>query len=401
MAEQFLHGIEVLEIDDGTRPIQTVKSSVIGVVGTAPQADAAKFPINHPVLITGSPRQAATLGAAGTLKDALDGIFDQCGAMVVVVRVEEGADAAATRSNVIGDAATMTGVHAFLGAQSEVKVTPRILCAPGFTGDRPDDAANPVVAELQGIAEKLRAVVIADGPNSSDTEAIAYREDWGSDRIYIVEPFVKVWDTTTNAVVVQPASARVAGKLAWMDNTRGFWWSPSNQVLNGIVGTARPVQFNLSDSNTAANLLNENEVTTIVHRDGYRLWGNRTTATDPQWAFLSVRRTADMIYESIEEAFLWAMDRPLSANLVLDIQESVNAYLRHLKAQGAILGGKCWLDEELNSKESLMAGKLYMDFDIEPPAPMERLTFRAHRENGYYEELVDHVLTATPQEEKE
>ncbi len=394
MPEQFLHGIEVLEIVDGTRPIQTVKSSVIGIVGTAPGADAVACPTNQPVLITGSPRQAAGLGASGTLKAAMDGVFDQCGAMVVVVRVEEGADADATRSNVIGDATAMTGVHAFLGCQSEVKVTPRILAAPGFTGDRPDAAANPVVAELQGIAEKLRAVVVADGPNGTDAEAIAYREDWGSDRIYIVDPQVKVWDTVAAAVVLQPASARVAGKLAWMDNNRGFWWSPSNQVLNGIVGTARPVQFNLSDPNTAANLLNENEVATIVHRDGYRLWGNRTTSADPQWAFLSVRRTADMIYESIEEAFLWAMDRPLSANLVLDIQESVNAYLRHLAVQGAVLGGTCWLDEELNSKESLMAGKLYLDFDIEPPAPLERLTFRAHRENGYYEELVSRVTSA-------
>jgi phage tail sheath protein FI len=113
------------------------------------------------------------------------------------------------------------------------------------------------------------------------------------------------------------------------------------------------------------------------------------------WAFLSVRRTADMIYESIEDAFLWAMDRPMSANLVLDIQESVNAYLRHLTTLGAILGGKCWMDPSLNSKEQLMAGKLFLDFDIEPPAPLEHLTFRAHRENGYYEELVNQVLQAS------
>ena len=38
---QFLHGVEVIEIDDGSRPIQTVKSAVIGLVGTAPGAAAA------------------------------------------------------------------------------------------------------------------------------------------------------------------------------------------------------------------------------------------------------------------------------------------------------------------------------------------------------------------------
>ena len=37
--DQFLHGIEIVQIDDGARPIQTVRSSVIGVIGTAPDAD--------------------------------------------------------------------------------------------------------------------------------------------------------------------------------------------------------------------------------------------------------------------------------------------------------------------------------------------------------------------------
>lgn len=395
MPEQFLHGIETVEVDDGTRPIRTVKSSVIGVVGTAPDAVAAKFPLNTPVLIAGNPRNAKDLGEIGTLKDAMDDIFDQIGAMVVVIRVDEGADDAATLSNIVGDATARSGVHAFLASEDAVKVTPRILCVPGYTGNRPDDAANPVVAELKGIAENLRAVIIADGPNTTSIEAITYREDWDSARIYVVDPGVKVWDTVSDAVINRPASARVAGLIAKMDATRGFWWSPSNQTINGIVGAARPIDFAMSNVNCEANLLNEKDVATIVHKNGYRLWGNRTCATDPMWAFLSVRRTADMIYESIEQAFLWAMDRPMSANLILDIQESVNAYLRHLKAVGAILGGRCWLDPTLNSKEQLMAGKLFLDFDIEPPAPLEHLTFRAHRNNGYYEELVSQVLNAS------
>jgi len=394
MPEQFLHGVEVIEIDDGTRPIQTVKSSVIGLIGTAPDAVVGTFPLNTPVLLANQPRKAADLGATGTLKDAVDAIYDQTGAMIVIIRVEAGVDTAATMSNIVGSSALGTGVHAFLAAENEEKVLPRILCAPGFTGDRPAAAANPVVAELVGIAEKLRAVIVADGPNTNSADAITWREDWGSPRIYVTDPAVKVWDTTLNQTVVHPVSARVAGAIAKRDNERGFWWSPSNQVLNGIVGTARPIGFNLSDTNSAANLLNENEVATIVLKDGYRLWGNRTCASDPLWAFLSVRRTADMIYESVERAFLWAMDRPLSAQLVLDIQDSVQAYLGSLQARGAILGGKVWLDPELNTPDQLMAGKLSLDFDIEPPAPLERLTFRAHRNAGYYEELVNQVLEA-------
>ena len=63
MAEQFLHGIEVIEITDGVRPIRTVKSSIIGLVGTAPEANATKFPLNTPVLIAGR-RTEAEIGRA-------------------------------------------------------------------------------------------------------------------------------------------------------------------------------------------------------------------------------------------------------------------------------------------------------------------------------------------------
>lgn len=396
MAETFLHGVEVVEIDDGIRPIRTVRSSVIGVIGTAPDADADKFPLDTPVLIAGSRREAAKLGTTGTLPAAVDGIFDQAGAVVVVIRVAEGANEAATLANVIGgvDASTgaYKGVQAFLAAQSVVKVTPRILCAPGFTHQRPVDPndntrhlANPVVAEMLAIAERLRAVIIADGPNTTDEAAITYRQDWGSPRVFVVDPWAKVMKG--DAIVSEPTSARVAGLIAKIDAERGFWWSPSNNVLNGVIGTARPIDFTLGDPNCRANLLNESEVATIIQEDGYRLWGNRTSSSDPKWAFLSVRRTADMINESILQAHLWAVDRNITKTYVEDVLEGVNAYLRHLKSVGAILGGRCWADEELNTPDQIAQGKVYFDFEFTAPYPAERVTFRSHLVHDYIEEV--------------
>ena len=77
MAEQFLHGVEVSEISSRPRTIRTTKSSIIGLIGTAPDADNTVFPLNKPVLIVGSRREAAKLGATGTLPMAINGIFDQ------------------------------------------------------------------------------------------------------------------------------------------------------------------------------------------------------------------------------------------------------------------------------------------------------------------------------------
>ena len=69
-------------------------------------------------------------------------------------------------------------------------------------------------------------------------------------------------------------------------------------MINGVVGTARPIDFALGDVNASANHLNAHDIATIIHMNGFRLWGDRTCSDDAKLAFLSVRRTADMIHES-------------------------------------------------------------------------------------------------------
>ncbi len=389
MAEQFLHGVEVSEISSGPRTIRTTKSSVIGLIGTAPDADNTVFPLNKPVLIVGSRREAAKLGATGTLPMAINGIFDQIGAMVIVMRVEAGEDEAETIANIIGGVDAQTGdykgVQAFLSAESIVHAAPRILIAPGFTHQRPNNQANPVISSMLVIADRLRAVIIADGPNTNDQDAITWRNDFGHARVYVVDPWVKIF---TGHEEVVPPSPYVAGLIARSDNENGFWWSPSNQEIYGIVGAARPVDFTLGDANCRANFLNENEVTTIIHQEGYRLWGNRSCANDPKWAFLSVRRTADLINDSLLRAHLWAVDRNITRTYLDDVVESVNSYLAHLKALGAILGGQCYPDPELNTPANIAQGKVYFDFDFTPPYPAERIVFRSHLINDYIKELI-------------
>jgi len=279
------------------------------------------------------------------------------------------------------------GVHALLAANSELGVTPRILIAPGFTHDMPSGNANPVVSELLGIAENLRAVIIADLPNTNDTDAIDYVGDFGSARVYPIYPWVKVLDSL-GAIVEEPASARVAGLIVKSDNERGFWWSPSNLVINGIIGISKPIDFVLGDVNSKANYLNENNIATIIQESGFRLWGNRTLSADPKWAFLQARRTADMINDSLLKAHLWAVDRNITKTYIEDVLEGVNNYLRHLKSIGAIIGGTAFADPELNTPDQIAQGKVSFDFDFTPPYPAEHITFRSKMTDDYLNEIV-------------
>jgi phage tail sheath protein FI len=382
MPETFLHGVELVEITDGLRPIQSVRSAVIGIIGTAPACDAAKFPLNTPVILAGRPPASDVIGSSGTLKNALDGIFKQAGAVVVVVRVAEGNDSAATIANVIGDEGDKTGVHAFRQAQSVVFQTPRILLAPGFSHNA------SVTTELLSVAGKLRAVVVADaGDAEADAaDAQTFAAGFGSDRLFCVFPWVKV---SRNGVdVAEPSSSRVAGLIAKSDNDRGFWWSPSNQEILGIVGTSYPVEFSMSDATAESNLLNENKVTVIVSQDGFRLWGNRSTSADQKFAFLSVRRTADIIGDSIVRAHRWAVDRNITKTYISDVTNSVNSYLKDLEAQGAILGGTCWADPDLNTPSAIAQGKIYFNYDFTPPYPAEHITFRSLLTENYLQDIV-------------
>ena len=80
----YHHGARVIEVTEGARPIRTVSSAVIGVIITAP-----KGPVNTPTLIAGSRSKFATTfgSGVGTVSKVEDGIFDQIGAMCIVVNV--------------------------------------------------------------------------------------------------------------------------------------------------------------------------------------------------------------------------------------------------------------------------------------------------------------------------
>lgn len=123
----YHHGVQVLEINDGTRVISTVSTAIVGMVCTASDADAETFPLNKPVLITNVQSAIAKAGKKGTLAASLQAIADQSKPVTVVVRVEDGTGddeetkLAQTVSNIIGttdENGQYTGLKALLTAES-------------------------------------------------------------------------------------------------------------------------------------------------------------------------------------------------------------------------------------------------------------------------------------------
>lgn len=384
----YHHGTRLSESNETPILVQVAKSSIVGLLVTAPDADRAKWAYNTPYYLL-KKTDIADIGDGGTAKDACDDVWDQGFTTIVLIIVEEGADVAATMSNLVGDASQMTGVHALHKSLQVVGVKPRLIAMPGFTsGD--GVVANPVVAELIGVLDELHAYGYVDGPDTTPEAALAYRALIGSQRIMVCDPKVLVFDTDTNAPVSRPSSARFAGIQARVDKELGFWHSVSNKPMNGIVGVSRPVTYPVG-----TNYLNEAHVSTVTNLgSGFISWGNRSATEDDLWVFSSVRRTADFINEAVEKAYLEFVDKPFSSANIKFLVESGNAAMRSFVAEGAIIGGRVWFDPEKNEAIALASGRITLSLDFEPPAPMEDIRFIAHRNIEYYLELTKAALQA-------
>jgi len=390
----YHHGVQVVEINDGTRVISTVSTAIVGMVCTASDADAATFPLNEPVLITSVQSAIAKAGKKGTLAASLQAIADQSKPVTVVVRVAEGTgddeeDALAqTISNIIGttdENGKYTGLKALLTAEAVTGVKPRILGVPGYD-------TLEVATALAPVCQKLRAFgyVSAWGCKTL-SDAIRYRDNFSQRELMVIWPDFLAWDTVKNATATAYATARALGLRAYIDQSVGWHKTLSNVGVNGVTGISASVFWDLQEPGTDADLLNEAGVTTLIRKDGFRFWGNRTCSDDPLFLFENYTRTAQVIADTMAEAHMWAVDKPITATLIRDIVDGINAKFRELKSNGYIVDATCWFDEDANDAETLKAGKLYIDYDYTPVPPLENLTLRQRITDKYLATLVSSV----------
>ncbi|ODA43239.1 Phage tail sheath monomer [Thermodesulfovibrio sp. N1] len=170
--------------------------------------------------------------------------------------------------------------------------------------------------------------------------------------------------------------------IAAKDIEKGYWWSPSNTEIKGITGVERNLSAMINDPNSEVNLLNEAGIVTVFNSfgTGLRTWGNRSAAwpsvTHPK-NFINVRRTADVLHESIEYSMLQFIDFPINDALIDAICESVNMFIRTLIARGALIDGRCWFDKAKNPYTEIALGHLTFDIEFMPPTPAERITFES------------------------
>ena len=397
MPASFLHGVETIEITKGARTIQTVKTAVIGIIGTAPIDDVEEQyrTINEPTLILNETEAVRYFGqskAGFTIPDALDAMFDQGAGIAIVINVFNPAKhetvADVKMSDIIGgvDAVTgkRTGLKAFEDCYSLFGYYPKTLIAPVYCEN------TAIVSEMNVICNKIRAMGIVDAPvGASVQDVITGRGSQGtinfntsSERIILCYPHLKVYDTETDTIKLQPYSQRLAGVIAAKDIEKGYHWSPSNTEIQGIVGVEKQLTSMINDPTSEVNTLNEAGIVTVFNSfgTGFRTWGNRSAAFPSSTLptnFINVRRTADILHESVEYSMLQFIDYPIDNGLIDSICETVNQFIRTLIGRGALIDGKCTFNQDKNPTTELANGHLLFDIEFMPPTPAERITFES------------------------
>ncbi|WP_038907890.1 phage tail sheath subtilisin-like domain-containing protein [Dickeya oryzae] len=302
-----------------------------------------------------------------------------------------------TAADIIGAvnaAGNRTGMKLLHDTYNQFGFFAKILIAPVYC------TQNSIRVELQALAEKLGAMAYVDAPIGTTYEQVISGRgpagiinfNTGSARVRLFYPHVKVYDAASNSERLEPLSQRAAGLRAKVDLEKGFWWSSSNQEILGITGVERQLSAMIDDPSCEVNLLNEQGITTVFNSygTGLRLWGNRSAAwptVTHMKNFENVRRTADVINESIRYFSLQYIDMPITQALIDALTESVNAYGRKLIGDGALLGFKCWYDSTRNEETELSSGHLLLSYKFTPPPPLERLTFETEITSEYLANL--------------
>lgn len=201
-------------------------------------------------------------------------------------------------------------------------------------------------------------------------------------------PWVKALDPTgvSKQPILLPPSGYIAGLYARIDALRGVWKAPAGTEasLNGLVGLASDL------SDVQHGNLNPIGVNVIRRFAGAGVvsFGARTIASDPEWKYVPVRRTAILLRVSIYYGIQWAVFEPNDEPLWSELRLNIGAFMMTLFRQGAFQGStpsqaffvKC--DSETTTQADIDLGIVNVLVGFAPLKPAEFVVVKISQKAG-------------------
>ena len=186
--------------------------------------------------------------------------------------------------------------------------------------------------------------------------------------------------TTRREYVVLPPSGAMAGIYVKMDRNRGVWKAPANAMITAVLEPTTPIT-GVMQAHLNVDALEGKSINAIrsFHGRGTLVWGARTLAgNDNEWRYVSVRRLAMYIEESVRNATKFVASEPNNNKVWLRVRIMIEQFLAELWHAGALAGNsqsdaffvKVGLGESM-SPQDIDLGRLIIDIGIAAMRPSE------------------------------
>jgi phage tail sheath protein FI len=179
-----------------------------------------------------------------------------------------------------------------------------------------------------------------------------------------------------------PPSGHIAGIIARCDEQMGLNRPPANEVIEGHLDLALILR------EEDIGFLNREGINCLKSfpTKGIRIWGARTTSSDPQLKYLNVRRILNGIIKAVSLNLQWAVFEPNTPRIWKTISREVSFFMLKLWEKGFFKGSspeeafyvKC--DHETNPAEMINSGFLTVEVGVAPVRPTEYIAFRLTQE---------------------
>jgi phage tail sheath protein FI len=280
-------------------------------------------------------------------------------------------------------AAGYDGPLALLAAIEDIS----IVAAPGYSS-LPNATRLAVQDRLITHAETRRAYRIAvldTPPAQTPTTALTVKSRIDSSYaalyhpwIFASNPLAQPGNESIPREILLPPSGFISGIYARNDNSKGVSKSPGNETVRGALRFETDISF------AEQELLNPRGVNCLrfFPGRGNRLWGARTTSSDPEWKYVGPRRYFLYLEHSIDRSTQWSVFENNGPQLWANVRESVSSFLYNEWVSGALLGAnpdeayfvRC--DRTTMTQSNLDNGQLICLIGVSVLKPAEFVVFR-------------------------
>jgi phage tail sheath protein FI len=271
------------------------------------------------------------------------------------------------------------------GIQALLDIDPvSIVAVPGITSQGVQSA---LIAHCENMRYRFAILDPApktiSPPTSGDLNDIQnQRDQYDTKYAALYYPRIVIENLLTKTNIPLAPSGHIAGIYARVDDQRGVFKAPANEVIGGAV------DLEIIVNKAEQEILNPEPNNINVNRDfrhagrGLRVWGARCITSDPDWKYINVRRLFIFIEKSIEQGTQWAVFEPNDYKLWARITQSVTAFLTRVWRDGGLMGQKpeqaffVKCDQTTMTQDDIDNGRLIMLVGIAPVKPAEFVIIR-------------------------